>query len=174
LRNRENQGTFKQNRAVKFEGMDLIHRIRIRRLGFNAAGVGAVDRYVRFDRQAWDNRGRWMAIERPRSSASSKRRDAASGGASCGGATPASGGANAGQRRDAPQATGSSPGYRACARELDRGIPRRRRRGAEAHGEPRRRWNSGEPAMARWCTGSTSSGTGGFLTSRWIYGAAQR
>jgi hypothetical protein len=174
LRNRENEGTFKQKRAVKFKGMDLIHRIRIGRLGFNAAGVGAVDRYVRFDRQAWDDRGRWMAIERPRSSASGKRRDAAGGGASCGDATPVSGGENAGQHRDAPEATGSSPGHRARMRELDRGIPRRQRRGAEAHGEPRRRWNSGEPARARWCTGSTSSGTGGFLTSRRIYGVAQR
>jgi hypothetical protein len=38
LRNRENQGTFKQNSAVKFKGMDLIHRIKIVRLGIYAGG----------------------------------------------------------------------------------------------------------------------------------------
>jgi hypothetical protein len=38
LRNWENLGAFKKNNAVKFKEMDLIHRIKIGRLGIYAGG----------------------------------------------------------------------------------------------------------------------------------------
>jgi hypothetical protein len=51
--------------------MDLIHRIKIRRPGFNAGEGVKVDRYTGFDWKAWHDLDRRMLIGRLRSSAGS-------------------------------------------------------------------------------------------------------
>jgi hypothetical protein len=89
-----------------------------------------------------------------------------------GGAMPACGGANAKQRWGAPFAAGSSPGRLAHARELNRGLPRRRRRCAATHGEQQRRRGSGEAESTTRSTSIQTNSTKGFLTTRRIYGAA--
>jgi hypothetical protein len=42
----KNSGFSLQRRAVKAEGMDLIHRIKIQRSGSKAGAAAAVDRYI--------------------------------------------------------------------------------------------------------------------------------
>jgi hypothetical protein len=93
----------------------------------------------------------------------------------CGGATPASGGANATRRWGAPIVVGVAPGRRRAPGEHRGNLPGRRRRGATARGELTR-WRSSSEAEEALGRKETRAKTTGVLLTfmRFDWRAPQR
>jgi hypothetical protein len=168
----KNSGLYLQKRVANIKGMDLIHRIKIRRPGFNAGEGVRVDRYASLTGMVGSHPGRWLGNRRPRSCASG-----------CGGARPAAARRRGGARRrlagaqrhrcrGAPKAAGTAPGRLARTREDDGELQGRQGRLDAADGGRARRRRSGEAVRTTLCTRTRTHDTKTSLTSRRSYAAA--
>jgi hypothetical protein len=148
-----------QKLAVKAKVTDLIHRILIQRLGFNAGAGAAVDRYGRFDPGVPSNLDRGSGIRQPWSCASGRRQRAAAGDAGRGGASAMSGGATAFRSWGAPNAARIAAGRPAAHGEHQGDLQGLRRlRGTTDGGEAR--WQgSGEDGLVTRCTAARANDT---------------
>jgi hypothetical protein len=86
----------------------------------------------------------------------------------------ASGGALRLRGKDAPNDAGIAPGRPRALGETSGDPPGRRQRRTTAHGEPRRRFNSGEGEPATRSAEVQPNSTDGLLTSRRIQSATPR
>jgi hypothetical protein len=161
----KNLGLYLQKRMANIMRMDLIHRIKIRRPGFNAGEGVRVDRYASLTGTVGSHPGRWLGNRRPRSCASG-----------CGGARPEAAQRRGGARRrlagaqrhrcrGAPKAAGTAPGRLARTREDDGELQGRQGRLDAADGGRARRRRSGEAVRATRCTSVQTKSTSVLLTS---------